>query len=79
MKRPLLSALIIGLIAGGIVMGLHRSGALLRPELAIIDLLSRQAVATRMVSDKWQYVFVFILAPGVAWMTLMTMRRARLG
>lgn len=59
-------------------MGLHQSGALLRPELAIVDLLSRQDVATRMVSAKWQYVFVFVLAFGVAWMTLMTTRRARL-
>jgi class 3 adenylate cyclase len=79
MKRPLLSALIIGLIAGGVVMGLHQGGVLFRPELAISNLLSHQAETTRILSDKWQYVFVFILAVGVAWMTLGTTRRARLG
>ena len=79
MKRSLLSALIIGLIAGGIVMALHRSGVLLTPEMAIADLLARRAVATRMVGDKWQYLFVFVLALGVAWMTFETTRRARLG
>ena len=79
MKRHLIPALIIAVVVGGIVMGLHRSGALLRPELAIVDLLSRQTVATRMVGDKWQYLFVVVLAFGVAWATLMTTRRARLG
>jgi adenylate cyclase len=79
MKRPLLSALIVGLISGGIVLGLHRSGMFDQPELAITGLLSRQAGATKAVSDKWQYFFVLILAFGVAWMTLVTTRRARLG
>jgi len=78
MKRHL-PALIIGLIAGGIVMALYRSGVFLRAELAISDLLSGQAAPTRLVRDKWQYVFVFILALSVAWMTSMTSRRARLG
>ena len=79
MKRPLLFALIIGLIAGGIVLGLHQSGVLSRPERAISDLLSHQAETMRILSDSWQYVFVFILAVSVAWMTLATTRRARLG
>jgi adenylate cyclase len=79
MKRSLLSALIIGLIAGGIVMALHRSGMLLRPELAITDLLSSHSEETSIIGDRWQYLFVFILTLGVAWMTLVTTRRARLG
>ena len=79
MKRPPLSALIIGLIAGGIVMALHLTGVLHRPEQAISDLLFREAPPGKVVGDPWQYVFVFILALGVASMTLMTLRRARLG
>ena len=79
MKRSLLSALIIGLIVGGIVMGLHVSGFLLRPELAITDILSRDGSANRLISDKAQYVIVFLLAAAVAWMTLATSRRARMG
>ena len=51
-------------------MGLHRSGVLLRPEQAITDLLSRPDVASQTVGERWQYVFVFILGLGVAWMTL---------
>ena len=79
MKRQLVSALIIGLIVGGIVMGLHVSGWLLRPELALTDLLSRDGSATKLIGDRWQYVIVFALALGVAWLTLATSRRSRLG
>ena len=79
MKRSLLSALIIGLIVGGIVMGLHVSGWLLRPELAITDVLSRDGSANRLVGDNAQYAIVFLLATGVAWMTLATSRRGRMG
>ncbi|MEN3367947.1 MAG: adenylate cyclase [Verrucomicrobiota bacterium] len=78
MKRQLISALIIGLIVGGIVMGLHVSGWLLRPELALTDLLSRDGSATKLIGDRWQYVIVFALAIGVAWLTLATSRRSRL-
>ena len=79
MKRPLLSALIVGLVVVGIVVALHWVGLLLRPERGITDLLSSQATVTRTVSNNWQYFFVFILAGGVAWMTLRTTRRAQLG
>ena len=54
MKRHLIAALIIGLVAGGLIMGLHVNGWLLRPELALTDLFSRDGSATRVVSDSWQ-------------------------
>jgi class 3 adenylate cyclase len=79
MKRPLLPALIIGLIAAAIVLGLHASGLLAGPELAIKNLLLQRGPTTRSIFDQMQYPFVLILACGVAWMTFMTARRARLG
>jgi class 3 adenylate cyclase len=78
MKRHLIAALIVGLIVGGIMMGLHVNGWLLRPELAITDLLSRDGSATKIVPDRWQYVIVFALAIGVAWLTLATSRRGHM-
>lgn len=79
MKRPLLPALIIGLIAAAIVLGLHASGLLSGPELAIKNLLLQRGPTTRSILDQMQYPFVLILACGVAWMTFMTSRRGRLG
>jgi class 3 adenylate cyclase len=79
MKRPLLPALIIGLIAAAIVLGLHASGLLQGPELAIKNLLLRRGPTTRSILDQMQYPFVLILACCAAWMTLMTSRRAQLG
>lgn len=78
MKRHLIAALLIGLIVGGLIMGLHVKGWLLRPELAITDVLSRDGSATKLVPDRWQYVIVFLLAIGVAWLTLATTRRAQM-
>jgi hypothetical protein len=69
----------MGLIAGGIVMGLHWVGLLNWPERAITALLTDPARASKKIGDWWQYLFVFVLASGAAWMSLMTTRRARLG
>jgi adenylate cyclase len=79
MKRPLLPALIIGLIAAAIVLGLHASRLISGPEIAIKNLLLNRGPTTRSVLDQLQYPLVLILACGVAWMTFMTPRRARLG
>lgn len=74
MKRHHIAALIIGLIVGGLLMALHVKGWMLRPEMALTDLLS-DGSATKFVPDRWQYVIVFALAIGVGWMTLATSRR----
>jgi class 3 adenylate cyclase len=79
MKRHLIPALVIGLIVGALVMGLHVYGWLLRPEMALTDLFSKDGSVTKFVPDRWQYVIVFALAIGVAWLTLATTRRARMG
>ena len=79
MKRPPLSVLAMGLIAGGIVMGLHASGLLGWPERTITHLVSGQTAAPEAKSNWWQFVLVFALASGVAWMSLVTTRRSRLG
>jgi class 3 adenylate cyclase len=79
MKRPLPSALVVGLLVVGIVIALHRGGVLLWPERVLTNLLSHPATATRTVGGGWNYFLAFILAGGVAWMTFSTTRRERLG
>jgi class 3 adenylate cyclase len=79
MKRHLIPALIIGLIVGGLLMGLHVYGWLLRPEMMLTDLFSKDGSATKFVPDRWQYVIVFALAIGVAGLTLATSRRKHMG
>lgn len=79
MKRHVIPALVIGLIVGGLMMGLHVYGWLLRPEMVLTDLFSKDGSATKFVPDRWQYVIVFALAIGVAWMTLATSRRKHMG
>ena len=78
MKRPILSALIIGLVAVGVVVALY-GGLLLRLDLAIAGLLSRQAAPTRTVGGGWQYFFVFVLAGGVAWFAIQYPTRTGFG
>jgi class 3 adenylate cyclase len=70
MKRSLLTVLIIGGVVAAIVSALHATGLLLSIETAVAGLVSDYASATRIVSEKWQYVFVSLLAFGVAWLSL---------
>jgi class 3 adenylate cyclase len=70
MKRSLFTTLIIGGAIAAIVSALHATGLLLGVETAVGGLVSDYASATRVVSEKWQYVFVSLLAFGVAWLSL---------
>ena len=76
MKRHLIAALIIGLVVGGLVMGLHLTGWLIKPEAFLDGVFS--PVATKVVPDRYQFGVVFALAIGVAWLTLATPRRGRM-
>jgi adenylate cyclase len=70
MKRSLVTTLIIGGAVAAVVSALHATGLLSSLEAAATALVSDYASATRVVSQKWQYVFVSLLAFGVAWLGL---------
>jgi len=70
MRRSLFTTLIIGGAIAAIVSALHATGLLLGLETAVGGLVSDYTSATRVVSEKWQYVFVSSLAFGVAWLGL---------
>ena len=65
MKRSLITTLTIGGAVAAVVSALHATGLLLGIETAVGGLVSDYASATRVVSEKWQYVFVSLLALGV--------------
>jgi class 3 adenylate cyclase len=75
MKRSLVTTVIVGVAVAGIVSLLHASGLILRFERAVVGPISDYTRATRVVSEKWQYVFVPLLALGVAWLTLTRVSR----
>jgi class 3 adenylate cyclase len=70
MKRSLITTLVIG-VAVAIVVGiLHATKAIAGLEAGIGQLVSDYAGATRVVGKKWHYVFVLLIAAGVAWLSL---------
>jgi class 3 adenylate cyclase len=72
MKRSVVITLIIGVAVAIIVGALHASRLIPR-----LELLSDYANATRVVGEKWHYVFVLLLALGVAWLGLSGVPRSR--
>jgi len=77
MKRSLITTGIIGVVVAIIVGALHVSRLMLGFETAVAELVSRYAGATRVVGEKWQYVFVLLLALGVAWLSLSSVPQGR--
>ena len=70
MKRLAITTLVIGVAVGIVVGALHATKSMAGFENAAAQLVADYAGATRVVADKWQYVFVLLIALGVAWLTL---------
>jgi len=70
MKRSLFTTLTIGGAIAATVSALHATGLLLGIETAVGGLVSDYASATRVVSWKWQYFFISLLAFGGVWLGL---------
>jgi class 3 adenylate cyclase len=77
MKRSLITTLIIGVAVAGGVGVLHGTKVILGLEIALARLVSDYGSLTRVVGEKWQYVFVLLLALGVAWLSLTSLRQNR--
>jgi class 3 adenylate cyclase len=77
MKRSLITALIIGVVVALIVGALHATKVIAGFETIAAQLGTDYASATRIVGEKWQYLFVFLIALGVAWLSLSNVPRWR--
>src|SRR5216117_2792430 len=77
MKRLLITTLIIGVAVAVGVGALHATKTIAGFESVAARLVSDTAGATRIVSEKWQYVFILLIALGVAWFSLSKVPRWR--
>jgi len=70
MKRLLITTLIIAVAIAFAVGALHASKAIAGIEAIAAQLVSDDVGATKIGSEKWQYVFVLLVALAVAWLSL---------
>ncbi len=70
MKRSLITTLVIGAAVAIVVGVLHATKVLAGFEAGVARLVSDYAGATKVIGQKWQYVFVLLVASGVAWLSL---------
>src|SRR5512133_1476100 len=77
MKRSLITTLIIGVAVGLIVGALRATKVIAGFEAVAAQLITDYVAATRVVGEKWQYIFVLVIALGVAWLSLSNVPRWR--
>jgi class 3 adenylate cyclase len=77
MKRLFITTLVIGIVVAFAVGALHASKPLAGIENAGARLVSDYGGATRIVSERWQYVFILLIALAVAWLSLSILPRWR--
>ncbi|MEP6603803.1 MAG: adenylate/guanylate cyclase domain-containing protein [Spartobacteria bacterium] len=78
MKRSVVASLAIAILVAVVVGALHATGLLVRFDHGVMEYISHYRTATRVVGNKWQYVFILFFALVVAWMTVTTARRGRI-
>src|SRR5437764_6936493 len=77
MKHSLLATLIVGIAVVLAVTALQLNPQVVQFESRAADYISSYAAATHVVPKQWQYVFMSILAFGVAALTVTSLRRGR--
>src|SRR5262249_8019974 len=77
MKRLVITTLIIGVAVALVVIALHATKVVAGFEAIVAQLVTDYAGATRVVGEKWQYLFVLLIALGVAWLSLSNVPRWR--
>jgi class 3 adenylate cyclase len=70
MKRSVITTIVIGVAVALVVGSLHATRVIVGFETVAGQLVADYAGATRVVGDKWQYVFVLLVALGVVWLSL---------
>ena len=79
MKRPLIATLIIGIFAVVAVSALQLVPQVMQFEYRAAESISSYTTATHVVPKQLQYVFMSILAFGIAALTVTTLHRGRIG
>ena len=77
MKRSLITTLIIAVVVAVIVGALHATKAIAGFEAVAAQLVADYSSATRVIGEKWQYVFILMIALGVTWVSLSNVPRWR--
>ena len=79
MKRSLVTAVVISLALTVLLVGLHALGLVRGLEAAVLDFFARHRPVRHTVGVLGQALIVFALAFFIAWLTLMSRRRTRIG